>query len=128
MGPQPPLAFTKDEAGVWIAGLSLGGEFGVHVGFRHPEQFRTLVSSSTSFVAKPSPGNSGFEDRYSLPDPQRAASTYRLIWLGAGTDDLFYNGSRAFAARLTANQIPHVLKEYKGAHVMPVFRQELDDA
>jgi enterochelin esterase-like enzyme len=50
-----------------------------------------------------------------------------MIWVGSGTEDIFHNGAKAFVARLTANQVPHIFKEYKGAHVMPVFRQELDD-
>jgi enterochelin esterase family protein len=113
------------DPGMWaIAGLSLGGEFGMHVGMKHPEQFRTLVSISSSFVANASPGNSGFETRYPLPT---SAGTYRMIWVGSGTEDIFHNGAKAFVARLTANQVPHIFKEYKGAHVMPVFRQELDD-
>ena len=50
-----------------------------------------------------------------------------MIWLGIGTEDIFYNGSKAFAARLAADGVPYAYKEYRGAHVMPVFRQQLDD-
>ncbi|HET9706566.1 MAG TPA: hypothetical protein VFP85_21145, partial [Vicinamibacterales bacterium] len=52
---------------------------------------------------------------------------YRMIWVGSGTEDIFHDGAKAFVARLGANQLPHVFKEYRGAHVMPVFRQELED-
>jgi hypothetical protein len=50
------------------------------------------------------------------------ASDYRLIWLGTGTEDIWYSGAKAFAARLAARRVPHLYKEYRGAHVMPVFR------
>ena len=33
-----------------IAGLSLGGEFGMHVGLKHPEIFRSIASLSGSLV------------------------------------------------------------------------------
>jgi enterochelin esterase family protein len=104
-----------------IAGLSLGSEFGMYVGMKHPELFRTIVSISSSFVPP------SFDARFPLQDPKRMASDYRLIWVGTGTEDTFYNGAKAFAGRLAANGVPHVYKEYRGAHVMPVFRQELDD-
>ena len=110
-----------------IAGLSLGGEFGMYVGLKHPEQFRTIISLSSSFVPTASEVAPSFDGRFPLQDPKRIASGYRLIWLGIGTEDIFYNGSKAFAARLAANGVPYVYKEYRGAHVMPVFRQQLDD-
>lgn len=113
---------TATDPCMWaIAGLSLGGEFGMYVGLNHPEQFRTIVSISSSLVAP------SFEARFPLPDPKRTAKDYRLIWLGTGTEDIWYNGAKAFAARLTTKGVPHIYKEYRGAHVMPVFRQELDD-
>jgi len=110
-----------------IAGLSLGGEFGMYVGLKHPEQFRTIVSISSSLVVAASDVAPSFDTRFPLQNPKRIASEYRLIWLGTGTEDLWYKGAKAFAARLTANGVPHVYREYRGAHVMPVFRQELDD-
>ncbi|MGH8630528.1 MAG: alpha/beta hydrolase [Burkholderiales bacterium] len=33
-----------------IAGLSLGGEFGIHVGLKHPELFRSVALLSGSLV------------------------------------------------------------------------------
>ena len=119
---------TASDPRMWaIAGLSLGGEFGMYVGLKHPEQFRTIISLSSSFVPTASEVAPSFDGRFPLQDPKRIASGYRLIWLGIGTEDIFYNGSKAFAARLAANGVPYVYKEYRGAHVMPVFRQELDD-
>jgi enterochelin esterase-like enzyme len=103
------------------AGLSLGGEFGMYVGLTHPEQFRTIGSISSSLVA------SSFDTRFPLKDPKRIAADYRLIWMGTGSEDIWRPGARAFDERLTRNGIPHVIQEYNGAHVMPVFRQELND-
>ena len=41
-----------------IAGLSLGGEFGMYVGLKHPELFRTVASLSGSLVP------SSFDQRF----------------------------------------------------------------
>ena len=46
-----------------------------------------------------------FDGRFPLQDPKRIASDYRLIWLGTGTEDVFYKGAKAFVARLTANGV-----------------------
>src|SRR6188768_962988 len=55
---------VREEARSWaIAGLSLGGEFGMYVGLRHPELFRTVASISGSLVPADvgEPGRSSFE-------------------------------------------------------------------
>jgi len=48
-----------------------------------------------------------------------------LIWLGSGTDDIFFGGAKAFADRLQTVKVPHVFRQFAGGHSMPVFRQEL---
>jgi len=116
------------EARMWaVAGISLGGEFGTHTALRHPELFRTVVSMSGSFVARASDVAPSFDVRFPLPDPKVIARDYRLIWIGSGTEDIWFNGTKAFSERLTAAGIPHVYRDYPGTHVMPVFRQELND-
>jgi enterochelin esterase family protein len=106
------------EAESWaIAGLSLGGEFAMTVGLRHPELFRSVASMSGSMV------EGDFEDRFgkALARPER----YRMIWLGCGSADIFFKGNQALAARFTAAGIKHRFFELPGPHVMPVFRREL---
>ena len=106
-----------------IAGLSLGGEFALAVGLRHPELFRTVASLSGSLVP------ASFDSRFgqALVNSDRIARDYRLIWVGCGSEDIFFGGAQAFAARLDAAKIPHTFRTYGGAHVMPVFRHELAD-
>jgi enterochelin esterase-like enzyme len=62
-----------------------------------------------------------------LVNPRGVVKDYKLIWLGTGSEDIWVAGAKAFAARLAANNVPHIFQEYSGAHVMPVFRQELND-
>jgi enterochelin esterase family protein len=113
---------VRSDSRSWaIAGLSLGGEFGMYVGLKHPELFRTVASLSASLV----PGS--FDTRYG-PLLARAASIardYRLIWIGCGSQDIFLGGAKAFVERLRAAKIPHVFREFPGPHAMPVARSEL---
>jgi enterochelin esterase-like enzyme len=104
-----------------IAGLSLGGEFAMTVGLRHPELFRSVASMSGSLVIN------SFENRFgrALANSKAIAKDYSLIWVGCGSEDIFFDGARVFEERLRTAGIPHVFRRYAGAHVMPVFRQEL---
>jgi enterochelin esterase family protein len=110
-----------DPASWALAGLSLGGEYALTVGLRHPELFRTVASISGSLVP------SDFDDRFgaALSGADRVRKDYRLIWIGTGTEDLFYGGAKALASRLKDAQIPHQLFQLPGAHAMPVFRKQL---
>jgi enterochelin esterase-like enzyme len=104
-----------------IAGLSLGGEFAMAVGLRHPERFRTVASLSGSLVP------SSFANRFgqAMANAKAVSRDYRLIWVGCGSEDTFFDGAKAFAKQLQEAGIPHIFRQYEGAHVMPVFRQEL---
>jgi enterochelin esterase-like enzyme len=104
-----------------IAGLSLGGEFAMTVGLRHPELFRSVASLSGSMVER------DFEDRFgsALAKPADIASRYRLIWIGCGSGDIFFEGNKSLAARLTSAGIKIDFLKFEGPHVMPVFRRQL---
>lgn len=110
---------SKDPQLAAIAGLSLGGEFGMYVGLNHPEVFRTVASLSGSFVP------SSFDRRFGPALAEAAKGGFQLIWLACGDEDIFFSGNRAFAGRLEATKIPHIFREFSGPHIMPVFRQEL---
>lgn len=110
-----------------IAGLSLGGEFGMYVGFKHPELFRTVASLSGSLVPADAgeAGRASFEARFGPALASTHIRDYRLIWVGCGSEDIFFSGAKAFAERLEAAKIPHIFRRFSGPHAMPVARQEL---
>jgi len=119
---------VSSDARQWaIAGLSLGGEFGLYAGLKHPDLFRTVASLSGSLVPADAgePGRSSFEARFGAALARTQARQYRLIWLGCGTGDIFFEGAKAFAQRLQAAKIPHIFREFPGSHSLPVARQEL---
>jgi enterochelin esterase family protein len=104
-----------------IAGLSLGGEFGMYVGLKHPDLFSTVASLSGSLVP------AAFETRFAplLADPAAVRRQSRLICIGCGSEDVFLGGARDFAARLQRANIPQVFREFAGPHSLPVARLQL---
>jgi enterochelin esterase family protein len=120
---------AKKEAASWaIVGESLGGEFAMAVGLRHPDVFRSIGSISGSLVPRAAEGIPGFDQRFgpALARPG-IAKDYQLIWIACGTTDNVCRGSSVFVQRLEGGKIPHVWREFPGAHVGQVFRQELLD-
>ena len=104
-----------------IAGLSLGGEFAMTVGLRHPELFRSVASISGSIVER------DFEDRFgkAFGDAAMIKKQYRLLWIGCGAADVFAGGNKALASKLEGLGIPVKFHSIPGSHTMPVFRQQL---
>jgi enterochelin esterase family protein len=89
-----------------IGGLSLGGEFGMNVGLKHPEVFRSVASLSGSLNPsdRGEPGRSSFEVRFGPALSALNKQKYRMIWVSCGSDDVFLGGAKAFAARLDRRQ------------------------
>jgi enterochelin esterase family protein len=110
-----------------IAGLSLGGEFAMHVGLNHAELFRTVASISGSLVPADAgeAGRSSFEARFGPALAAAPVRDYRLIWVGCGSDDIFFPGAKAFAEKLKSARIPHIFRQFPGPHAMPVARLQL---
>lgn len=110
-----------------IAGLSLGGEFGMYVGLKHPELFRSVASLSGSIVPTDAgeAGRSSFAARFGSVLAGTPIRDYKLIWVGCGSEDIFFGGAKAFAERLKSEKIPHIFREFPGPHAMPVAREEL---
>ena len=107
---------VRTDASSWaVAGLSLGGEFGMYVGLRHPELFGSIGSISGSLVPRgdQEDGLPSMDERFGLalarPDVSR---NYKLIWIGCGTDDNVCRGSRVFAQRLEAAKVAHTWRGY----------------
>jgi enterochelin esterase family protein len=112
-----------------IAGLSLGGEFGMHVGLKRTELFRTVASLSGSLVPTDvgEEGRSSFAARFGPALAGTHLRDYRLIWVGCGSEDIFFGDAKAFAERLKSAKIPHFFREFPGPPAMPVARQELSE-
>lgn len=103
-----------------IAGVSLGGEFAMTVGLRHPELFRSVASISGSMV------EADFDDRFgkALAEPASIRKQYRLVWMGCGAGDIFAGGNQGLASKFKTAGIPVTHFVVPGYHVAAVFRQQ----
>jgi len=122
---------VKTDANSWaLAGVSLGGEFAMAVGLRHPELFGNLGSLSGSLVPRGDEEENlpSMDQRFgpALARPG-VSKNYKSVWIGCGTNDNVCRGSRVFVQRLETAGITHTWREYEGAHQMLVFRRELID-
>ena len=122
---------VRTDADSWaVAGVSLGGEFAMYAGLRHPELFGNIGSISGSLVPRgdDEDGLPSMDQRFGPSlDRSNLSKNYKVIWIGCGAADNVCRGSRTFVQRLQAANVMHTWKEYEGAHQMPVFRHELVD-
>jgi enterochelin esterase-like enzyme len=106
-----------------IAGNSLGGELAFSLAFKHPELFRWAASLSGSIFERE------LAERYgsAYEKSQFTNATFRLLWMGCGSDDAFMADTRKLSELLKANGVNHTFREYGGGHAMTTFRRELLD-
>jgi len=100
-----------------IMGYSMGGGHSTTIGFGHPELF--------SYVG----GFSGYSrpaaDRL-LADPAKANKDYKIIFIGAGTEDTAVNGGRALHEAFQSKGVNHIWSEDPGyGHDYQIWRQYL---
>jgi enterochelin esterase-like enzyme len=105
----------KDKQHRAIMGYSMGGGHSTSIGFRHPELF--------AYVA----GFSGYGSTNLLvADPAKTNQNYKVIFIGAGTEDTAVISGRAMHQALTAAGIHHIWSEDPGyGHDYQIWRQYL---
>ncbi|MEO6185320.1 MAG: alpha/beta hydrolase-fold protein [Steroidobacteraceae bacterium] len=106
---------VKDKQHRAIMGYSMGGGHSTSIGFGHPELF--------AYVA----GFSGYGGTNLLiADPAKTNRNYKMIFIGAGTEDTAVNGGRTMHQALTTAGVKHVWSEDPGyGHDYQIWRQYL---
>jgi enterochelin esterase-like enzyme len=100
-----------------IMGYSMGGGHSTTIGFGHPELF--------SYVGGFSGYSRGPANRL-LADPAKANKDYKMIFIGAGTEDNAVNGGRALHQAFTEKGVNHIWSEDPGyGHDYQIWRQYL---
>ena len=98
-----------------IMGYSMGGGHATQIGFAHPEVFSVVG------------GMSGGGANAITNSPERSATAnkdYKIIFVGAGTEDTAINGARSSHEAMTAQNIKHIFSEDVGyGHDYQVWRQ-----
>ena len=109
-------------AGRAIVGLSMGGGQALEIGLRRPGRF-AWVGGFSSAIWK-----DRLEQTFApvLADAAAANRNFRLIWVGCGTKDFLWEGSKAFDELLSARKVNHVLLATEGeGHTWGVWRRYL---
>ena len=100
-----------------VAGLSMGGLEAVRAGLMHPEMFAWVGGMSSAVPGK------DFDTEF--PGVDEATAKLRLLWVACGTDDRLIRPNRAFVAWGKGKGLPVTAVETPGAHVFPVWRNDL---
>jgi enterochelin esterase-like enzyme len=103
----------KDKDHRAIIGYSMGGGHSTSIGFGHPELFAYVGAFS------------GFGSTNLLTaDPAKTNKNYRMIFIGAGTEDTAVNGGRTMHDALTKAGVKHMWSEDAGyGHDYQIWRQ-----
>jgi enterochelin esterase family protein len=97
-----------------IMGYSMGGGQSTTIGFGHPEMF-SCVGGFSGY-------DRGAANRL-LADPAKANKDYKLIFIGAGTEDNAVNGGRALHQAFTEKGVNHIWSEDPGyGHDYQIWR------
>jgi enterochelin esterase-like enzyme len=99
-----------------IAGLSMGGGQALTVGLRHLDTFAWVGGFSSALFGRSDALVAG---------PAEAGKKLRLLWVSCGDADTLMNASKAFHTALEEKQVPHVWHVDSGAHVWPVWKNDL---
>ena len=103
----------KDKDHRAIMGYSMGGGHSTSIGFGHPELFAYVGAFS------------GFGSTNLLTaDPAKTNKNYKMIFIGAGTEDTAVNGGRTMHDALTKAGVKHMWSEDPGyGHDYQIWRQ-----
>jgi enterochelin esterase-like enzyme len=104
----------KDRKARAIMGYSMGGGHSTTIGFGHPELFSVVGGFS---------GYSRPAAEALLANPDKANQDYKIIFIGAGTEDTAVNGGRALHQAFTEKGVKHIWSEDPGyGHDYQIWR------
>ena len=115
----------KDAEGRAIAGLSMGGGQAYVIGMRNPGKFAWIANFCAGLTSDPAFSHEKYGIR--LEDPAAFNASNKLLWLSCGVQDPRYEGSKAFAASLTAMGYKPQWHEEDYNHEWEFWRLQLRD-
>jgi enterochelin esterase-like enzyme len=109
-----------------LAGLSMGGGQAMQIGLRHPDTFSYVGAFSGALF-----GKLDVKTSYggAFADPAKFNKQFRLLWLGAGTEEQrFHQSAKALHEALAQAGIKSVFVDSPGtAHEWQTWRRALYD-
>lgn len=104
-----------------VAGMSMGGEQSLVIGFGHPELFGSIGALSPSMPRE-------LADRWAsaLSDPRAANDKWKVLWIACGRQDPGHlSASRKQHETLDKAGIKHTYVETEGAHNYALWQQQI---
>ncbi|GAB6123620.1 alpha/beta hydrolase-fold protein [Dysgonomonas termitidis] len=101
-----------------LAGLSMGGGQSLNFGLGNLDKFAWIGGFSSAPNTK--------EPQMLLPDPEKAKSSLKLLWISCGDKDGLLNISKRTHEYLAQNQIAHIYQVIPdGYHDFKIWKQNL---
>jgi enterochelin esterase-like enzyme len=100
-----------------LAGLSMGGGQSLNFGLAHLDVFAWIGGFSSAPNTKP--------PEELVPNPAKAISMLKLLWLSCGDKDGLINFSQRTHAYLKEKNVPHIWHLDSGMHDFAVWKKDL---
>ncbi len=110
-------AVYKDRENTAIAGLSMGGGQALNFGLSNLDKFAWVAGFSSAPNTK--------APDVLVPDPARARSLLKLLWISCGDKDGLISFSRRTHEYLRQNSVPHIYYIEPGVHDFKVWKNGL---
>lgn len=106
-----------------IAGLSMGAEQALNIGFNHLDVFRWI-----GFFSNGVSSEAGTEKRYAdiFSDPVAANRKIKLLWIACGKSDSLFADAERLTELLRKHEIKHTFVTSEGAHTWRNWRNYLN--
>ena len=127
MAVEAAVPQAKAEAGVCLAGLSMGGFGALRLGARYAHRFRAVAghSSVTELSQLDDLTATSLDDVGNLGDLLVAAPDLPPLRFDCGLDDPFLEPNRKLHAQLTDAGVPHRYEEHPGGHDWSYWSQHV---
>ncbi len=100
-----------------LAGLSMGGGQSLNFGLGHLDTFAWIGGFSSAPNTRP--------PEQLVPDPAKATSMLKLLWISCGDKDGLINFSQRTHAYLKEKNVPHIWHVDSGMHEFRVWKKDL---
>ena len=100
-----------------VAGLSLGGGQSLNIGLKSLDTFAWVGGFSSAII--------GVQPADLAANPEHLRKELKLLWISCGSEDSLIGSSQALHRALKAGNVPHVWHVEPGAHVWPVWKNDL---
>jgi enterochelin esterase-like enzyme len=100
-----------------VAGLSLGGGQSFTTGLKSLDTFAWVGGFSSAIL--------GVQPAALAANPENLRKQLKLLWVSCGSEDTLFGASQNLHRALKEGNVPHIWHVEPGAHVWPVWKNDL---